>query len=230
MEVEPAADERRKKGAPGGGGDDDGGGLEWELERQFDFEREMMLMAAAAAPGAGPQPQPKPKPQQHRHRPFTADLLQNCDLPPPAKLFGPVPTLQRLENAAGADQKGDAAVVVGGGGGNNNDSLLRALRLSQSRAREAEEKLAAAGASNGELAALLVRDSVALSAHRRWVMMLEAENSLLTSGRGGGADADGDGDARRDGGGGGGLAAWWVALAVCVGIAGVGLALGRLLC
>ncbi|CAL5013059.1 unnamed protein product [Urochloa decumbens] len=229
MEVEPAAGERRKKGAPGGGGDGDGGGLEWELERQFDFEREMMLMAAAAAPGAGPQPPPKPKPQQHRHRPFTADLLQNCDLPPPAKLFGPVPTLQRLESAAGADQKGDA-VVVGGGGGNNNDSLLRALRLSQSRAREAEEKLAAAGASNGELAALLVRDSVALSAHRRWVMMLEAENSLLISGRGGGADADGDGDARRGGGGGGGLAAWWVALAVCVGIAGVGLALGRLLC
>ncbi|CAO2162975.1 unnamed protein product [Urochloa humidicola] len=220
MEVEPAAGERGKKGAPGGGGD--GGGLEWELERQYDFEREMMLMAAAA---------PKPQPQQHRHRPFTADLLQNCDLPPPSKLFGPVPTLQRLESAAGADQKGDA-----GDGGGNNDSLLRALRLSQSRAREAEEKLAAAGASNGELAALLVRDSVALSAHRRWVMMLEAENSLLIRGgggaapRGGDADGGGDGDARRGGGGGGGLAAWWVALAVCVGIAGVGLALGRLLC
>ncbi|CAO2202270.1 unnamed protein product [Urochloa humidicola] len=228
MEVEPAAGERGKKGAPGGGGD--GGGLEWELERQYDFEREMMLMAAAAAaaPGAGLPPKPPPQPQQHRHRPFTADLLQNCDLPPPAKLFGPVPTLQRLESAAGADQKG-------GGGGDNNDSLLRALRLSQSRAREAEEKLAAAGASNGELAALLVRDSVALSAHRRWVMMLEAENSLLIRGGGrGGADGDGigdsDGDARRGGGGGGGLAAWWVALAVCVGIAGVGLALGRLLC
>ncbi|CAO2211264.1 unnamed protein product [Urochloa humidicola] len=233
MEVEPAAGERRKKGAPGGGGGGDGGGLEWELERQYDFEREMMLMsAAAAAPGAGPPPKPQPQPQQHRHRPFTADLLQNCDLPPPAKLFGPVPTLQRLESAAGADQKGDAG---GGGGGGNNDSLLRALRLSQSRAREAEEKLAAAGASNGELAALLVRDSVALSAHRRWVMMLEAENSLLVRGRGGGGaapdgDGDGDGNTRRGGGGGAGLAAWWVALAVCVGIAGVGLALGRLLC
>ena len=133
-----------------------------------------------------------------------------------------------MESAAGADQqKGD------GGGGGNNDSLLRALRLSQSRAREAEEKLAAAGASNGELAALLVRDSVALSAHRRWVTMLEAENSLLRGGGGRGADPgpddDGDGNARRSGGG-GGVAAWWVALAVCVGIAGVGLALGRLLC
>ena len=130
-----------------------------------------------------------------------------------------------MESAAGADQqKGD------GGGGGNNDSLLRALRLSQSRAREAEEKLAAAGASNGELAALLVRDSVALSAHRRWVMMLEAENSLLKGGgaRPRGADPGPDGDAPR--GGGGGVAAWWVALAVCVGIAGVGLALGRLLC
>jgi hypothetical protein len=85
MEVEAAADERGKKGAPGGGGV----GLEWELERQYGFEREMMLMAAAA-PGAGPPPQ-----QRQRQRPFTADLLQNCDLPPPAKLFGPVPTLQR---------------------------------------------------------------------------------------------------------------------------------------
>jgi hypothetical protein len=135
-----------------------------------------------------------------------------------------------LESAAGADQKGDV-----GGGGKNNDSLLRALHLSQSRAREAEEKLAAAGATNGELAALLVRDSVALSAHRRWVMLLEAENSLLKGG--GGApprcadlDGDGDGDARCCGGGSGGLATWWVALAVCVGIAGVGLALGRFLC
>ncbi|OEL13111.1 hypothetical protein BAE44_0025869 [Dichanthelium oligosanthes] len=243
MEVEAAADERGKKGAPDGGG----GALEWELERQYDFEREMMLMAAAAPGTAGPQQKPKP-PQQRHHRPFTADLLQNCDLPPPAKLFGPVPTLQRnpvwdcidcserapclrrLESAAGTDQKGD--VVVGGGGG-NNDSLLRALRLSQSRAREAEEKLAAAGASNGELAALLVRDSVALSAHRRWVMMLEAENSLLkrdTVPRGAEPDPDDGGDeadARR---GGGGVAAWWVALAVCVGIAGVGLALGRFLC
>jgi hypothetical protein len=81
-EADPG-EERRKKGAAGGGG------LEWDLERQFAFEREMLLMAAAAdAPGAEPQ---KPR----GRRPFAADLLQNCDLPPPAKLFGPVPTLQR---------------------------------------------------------------------------------------------------------------------------------------
>lgn len=176
MEVDPAADERRKNK----------GGLEWELERHYDdLEREMMLMAAE-----------RPRKQQRRHRP---DLLQNCDLPPPAKLFGPVPTLQRLETAAAKD-----------------DGLLRALRLSQSRAREAEDKLAAAGATNVDLAALLVRDSVALSAHRRWVMMLEAENSLLR-GRRGDADAGPEPDH-----GAGGVAAWWVALAVCV-----GLALGR---
>lgn len=174
-----------------------------------------MLLMAAAAPGGGERQQ-----QQHqkrgtrRGRPLSADLLQNCDLPPPAKLFGPFPTLQRLESAAAADQKGD-------GGG--NESLLRALRLSQSRAREAEEKLAAAGASNGGLAALLVRDSVALSAHRRWVMMLEAENSVLRAC--GGADPAEE----EDHGGAGTAAAWWVALAVCVGIAGVGLALGNLL-
>ncbi|XP_062194886.1 uncharacterized protein LOC133898273 [Phragmites australis] len=204
MEVERAEDER-KKGVYGGG-------LEWELERQYAFEREMLLMAAGA-PGA----------EQHKQRSFAAGLLQNCDLPPPAKLFGPVRTLQRLESAAGTDQKAN------GDGGGNNDSLLRALRLSQSRAREAEEKLATAGGSNGELAALLVRDSVALSAHRRWVMMLEAENSLLRGAASRGAEPDPDDDeaeaAQR-----GGVAAWWVALAVCIGIAGVGLALGRFLC
>ncbi|CAM0871699.1 unnamed protein product [Alopecurus aequalis] len=159
----------------------------------------MLLMAA---PGAAEHQ------KRRRGRPLSADLLQNCDLPPPAKLLGPFPTLQRLESV---DQKGD------GGGG--NDSLLRALRLSQSRAREAEQRLAAAGASNGSLAALLVRDSVALSAHRRWVMMLEAENSVLRA-AGGGRPAGED-----DYGAGSGVAtAWWVALAVCV-----GLALGNLL-
>lgn len=118
-------------------------------------------------------------------------------------------SFKRLETAAAKD-----------------DGLLRALRLSQSRAREAEDKLAAAGATNVDLAALLVRDSVALSAHRRWVMMLEAENSLLR-GRGEGADPEPQPDPDH---GAGGVAVWWVALAVCVGVAGVGLALGRFLC
>ncbi|KAL6646043.1 hypothetical protein ACP70R_017651 [Stipagrostis hirtigluma subsp. patula] len=207
----------RKKGASDGGG-----GLEWELERQYAFEREMML----TAPGAGQRK------QRPRHRPLAADLLQNCDLPPPAKLFGPVPTLQRLQNAAETDKKANDDELGGGGG---NEDLLRALRLSQSRARKAEERLAAAGATNGELAARLVRDSVALSAHRRWVMMLEAENSLLRlpggGGRARGAEPDpNDDDDDEAGPRRGGVAAWWVALAVCVGIAGVGLALGRFLC
>ncbi|BAF23986.1 uncharacterized protein [Oryza sativa Japonica Group] len=200
------------------------GGMEWELER------EMVLMAAA-----GGEHQKKQRQQQPARRAFATDLLQNCDLPPPAKLFGPLPTLQRLENAAAwtstsPDRKGGDGE---GGGGDGGDRLMRALRLSQSRAREAEEKLAAAGASNGELSALLVRDSVVLSAHRRWVMMLEAENSGLrgAAGAAGSAkegvgedeDEDDDGGARR------GAAAWWLALAVCVGIAGIGLAMGKLL-
>ncbi|GJN15918.1 hypothetical protein PR202_gb02865 [Eleusine coracana subsp. coracana] len=204
MEADPGDAKWTKEGAAGGVG-----GLDWGLERQFAFEREMLMMADD---GLEPQKQPA---KGWRQRPFAADLLQNCDLPPPSKLFGPGPTLQRLESA---DRK--AATATGG----DKDTLLRALRLSQSRAREVEEKLAAAGASNGDLAALLVRDAVALSAHRRWVMMLEAENSLL---RGGGAAAEPEPDAGEARGG--GVAAWWVALAVCVGIAGVGLALGTFL-
>jgi hypothetical protein len=88
MEAEPGKEWGKKKGAAAGGG----GSLEWELERQFAFDQEMMLIAAATtdAPGAKPQ-----KLRGRRQRPFAADLLQNCDLPPPAKLFGPVPTLQR---------------------------------------------------------------------------------------------------------------------------------------
>ncbi|KAG8087346.1 hypothetical protein GUJ93_ZPchr0010g8834 [Zizania palustris] len=201
-------------GASGGGGGGSGGGsggLEW-----WELERDMLVVAAAAAEHKKQQLSPR--------RPFfAADLLQNCDLPPPAKLFGPLPTLQRLENAAAGTNCRSGGNVDGG----NDDRLMRALRLSQSRAREAEGKLAAAGASNGELAALLVRDSVVLSAHRRWVMMLEAENFLL---RGVGAvvfddgDEEEEGDARR-----GAVAAWWLALAVCVGIAGVGLAMTKLL-
>jgi len=59
-------------------------------------------------------------------------------------------------------------------------------------------------------------------------MMLEAENSLLR-GRRGDADAGPEPEPDPDHGA-GGVAAWWVALAVCVGVAGVGLALGRFLC
>ncbi|KAM3206739.1 hypothetical protein ACQJBY_062094 [Aegilops geniculata] len=146
--------------------------------------------------------------KRRRGRPSPADLLLNCDLPPPAKLFGPLPTLlHRLESAAGTGKKGDGG----------NEELRRALRLSQSRAREAEQKLSA---TNGGLAALLVRDPVLLSAHRRWVMMLEAENSALRA-----AGADPEEEDEGDGPRHGVAAAWWVALAVCV----VGLALDNLL-
>ena len=165
-----------------------------------------------AAPAAADEHQ-----RGRRGRPPRADLLLNCDLPPPAKLFGPLPALH-LQRAGRTDEKGN---------GDGKDSLLRALRLSQSRAREAEEKLAAAAARSGGLAALLVRDAVALSAHRRWVMMLEAENSALRAGGGGGGAAGAEPEEEEDGAGAARhpvAAAWWVALAVCV-----GLALGNLL-
>uniref|UniRef100_A0A0E0LW28 Uncharacterized protein n=1 Tax=Oryza punctata TaxID=4537 RepID=A0A0E0LW28_ORYPU len=191
-----------------------GGGLEWELER------EMVLMAATGG---------EHQKQQPARRAFAADLLQNCDLPPPAKLFGPLPRLGNAAAGTSPDRKGGD-----GEGGDGGDRLMRALRLSQSRAREAEEKLAAAGASNGELSALLVRDSMVLSAHRRWVMMLEAENSGLRGAAGfAGSAKEGVGEEEEeeeDGGGAQrGAAAWWLALAVCVGIAGIGLAMGKLL-
>ena len=60
-----------------------------------------------------------------------------------------------------------------------NTSLTRALQLSQSRAREAEKKAAAVSATSEQMAALLLEESAKLSAHRRWVRLLETEILLI---------------------------------------------------
>ncbi|KAL8047106.1 hypothetical protein ABFX02_08G217300 [Erythranthe guttata] len=86
-------------------------------------------------------------------------LMQNCDLPPPVKLFsGPNETLLSKE-------KGEL-------------EILKALRLSQTRAREAERKLRTLIKEKDELSRMLVDDSLRLFAYRQWVRLLELELNL----------------------------------------------------
>ena len=114
--------------------------------------------------------------------PGDLDLVQNSDLPPPAKLF------------------------QGGSAAEEHRRLLKALRLSQTRAREAEEEAAALTESNGRLNSLLIRESMRLLAQKHWLKLLEMERNFAGAGE--------------DDGVGGGAASTLVI--VCLGIAGVG--------
>lgn len=97
-----------------------------------------------------------------------------------------------------------------------NTSLLRALRLSQSRAREAEKKAAAACKSKEQMSSFLMDESIRLSTHKRWVRLLETQILLL-------------GEkkrliAREEEGDGFSTLTWCLTLALCL---GMGFSLGR---
>ncbi|GAB2283262.1 hypothetical protein Dimus_017785 [Dionaea muscipula] len=142
-------------------------------------------------------------------------MLQNCDLPPPNKVF-PGPENEKLE-------------------------LLKALRLSQTRAREAETKYAAVAKERDSLTRVFLWDSIKVFGYRQLVSLLELQVSNLHAEveqkrhSTGGCDCGvgvGAGAAKKtmaaepgDGGGGGGLT-WVMTLAFCLGFAGLGLAFG----
>ncbi|XP_072972545.1 uncharacterized protein [Typha angustifolia] len=186
------------------------GFLDWQLE---NYEKEMFMAGYAIS-----------------NRSIT-DLLQNCDLPPPLKLFTPLDedekstTRQNLqpERPPSKPNKWEDELGLNNG---ENPSLMRALQLSQTRAREAERKVSLASVRNHQMAALLLEESLRLTAHRQWVRMLEAETSMLrdkllyqqkeeqTEEEEAAAALPA-------------AATWYLALALCLGIAGVGFALGR---
>lgn len=112
---------------------------------------------------------------------------------------------------------------MGSDHGGENASLLRALQLSQTRAREAEKAAFLASARNEQMAALLLQESLRLSAHRQWVKLLEMEVSTLREKTlwSQQEEEHAEDDAVPA------AAAWSFTLALCLGIAGAGLALGR---
>ncbi|XVF15285.1 hypothetical protein REPUB_Repub09cG0137800 [Reevesia pubescens] len=86
------------------------------------------------------------------------DFVQNCDLPPPLKVF--------TGNEGGEDEK---------------LKLLKALRLSQTRAREAERKAANLAEEKERISNAFMKDSLHLFGYRQWVRLLEIQVSKLQS-------------------------------------------------
>ncbi|KAK8474163.1 hypothetical protein V6N13_126821 [Hibiscus sabdariffa] len=141
------------------------------------------------------------------------DLMQNCDLPPPAKVF------------TGLDKAVDLMSVNRRTGREDDDGRLeifKALRLSQTRAREAERKAAGLAEEKQRLSNAFMKDSLQLFAYRQWVRLLEIQVWVLESQM---VNKEG-GKWEEEGGNNGDEMSWLVALAICFGIASVGFAFG----
>ncbi|KAJ6908188.1 hypothetical protein NC651_018588 [Populus alba x Populus x berolinensis] len=108
------------------------------------------------------------------------DLMQNCDLPPPLKVFPGsdktvISSMNRAFSMIGREPDHDDFDVYRGCGGENYEKLevLKALRLSQTRARDAERKAASLIKERDCVANALFHDSFQLFAYRQWVRLLE---------------------------------------------------------
>lgn len=149
-------------------------------------------------------------------------LLQNCDLPPPLKVFpgsdkAVLSSMNRIWTIMGQeDQNQDHLQICTGDHSENNEKLelFKALRLSQTRAREAERKAARLIKEREAISNALLKESSHLFAYRQLVRLLELQVSKLHRQQ---QHGSGDGE-------GAGNVTWLMALALCLGIAGVGFA------
>lgn len=168
------------------------------------------------------------------------DFMQNCDLPQPLKVFTGLDKAMVLsmnkDYSMGReiDEDDQFHQVYRNDGEDEKLELLKALRLSQTRAREAERKVAGLVEEKERMSNALMKDSLQLFGHRQWVRLLEIQVSKLQSqllkqeknshrcdkpegksvapeGIEGGIDDD---------------MSWLVTLALCLGIASVGFAIG----
>lgn len=153
------------------------------------------------------------------------ELMQNCDLPPPVKVLAGsnktvISSMDRICSLMGRDD---------GTRDEKKMELLKALHLSQTRAREAERKAAAIAKERDSISYALLEDSLQLLAYRRWVKLLEFQVSNFQSlqkkqqeqwsfvGHGmGGLAMEEDDDKEAEGCG---VTSWIVALAFSFGIA-----------
>ncbi|KAJ0097245.1 hypothetical protein Patl1_28258 [Pistacia atlantica] len=97
--------------------------------------------------------------------------------------------------------------------------LLKALRLSQTRAREAEKRAASFAKERDSLYCVFLEDSMRIFAYRQWMRLLEVQVSKVQKRESAGKEGDDDGE---DGVG----VSLFMALALCLGIVGVGFAFG----
>jgi hypothetical protein len=123
------------------------------------------------------------------HNPAGFDLMQNCDLPPPSKVFlGPDKTvilsMNRVCNISGKeeeqDRKHDGTYRLKNGHDEKSKmELLKALEASQIRAREAEKMAAILRKERDGLSIALLEEAMQLFACRQMVRLLEFQVSNL---------------------------------------------------
>uniref|UniRef100_A0A6N2KUU8 Uncharacterized protein n=1 Tax=Salix viminalis TaxID=40686 RepID=A0A6N2KUU8_SALVM len=173
------------------------------------------------------------------------DLLQNCDLPPPLKVFSwsdrtVISSMSRGFSMTGREHDRVDFDVYGGCGGENYEKLelLKALRLSQTRAREAERKAASLVKEKDCVATAFLRESFHLFVHRQWVRLLEFQVLQAQTQRvqqekkfcckcGRSEEANDHSEEEEEGPCDGSRESWiGVALTFCMGIVGLGLAFG----
>ncbi|TKY47681.1 hypothetical protein E2542_SST29741 [Spatholobus suberectus] len=119
------------------------------------------------------------------HKPSGFDLMQNCDLPPPSKVFmGPdksvILSMNRVYNIAGKGEEQDskhsgAYRIENGDDERDKMELLKALQASQTRAREAEKKAAVLKKEREGLSMALLEEAMYLFAYRQQVRLLELQ-------------------------------------------------------
>ncbi|KAE8706952.1 GTP cyclohydrolase II isoform 1 [Hibiscus syriacus] len=124
---------------------------------------------------------------------YGIDLMQNCDLPPPVKVFTRLDKAMELMsmnsravyNIMGREDDQDDDGFRGGSDGVGDDGtkleIFKALRLSQTRAREAERKAAGLAEEKHHLSNAFMKDSLQLFAYRQWVRLLEIQVWVLKS-------------------------------------------------
>ncbi|OVA20894.1 hypothetical protein BVC80_8905g14 [Macleaya cordata] len=172
------------------------------------------------------------------------DLLQNCDLPPPLKVFAGADktAITSIRPPSYTKVCGEDEFPI------TRDSfeiekleLLRALQLSQTRAREAERKAKLMTQERDHLSHSFLKESLRIFAYKQWVKLLEFEVSQLQSEnqkeqkqscscgchpkREKQSSSSSEEEKVGNGGDVGSLT-WCMALALCLGIAGVGFVFG----
>ncbi|XP_022741694.1 uncharacterized protein LOC111293183 [Durio zibethinus] len=168
------------------------------------------------------------------------DFMQNCDLPPPVKVFtgldkAVVLSMNSVCSLGRENDKFHDHVCRNEGVEDEKLEILKALRLSQTRAREAERKASGLAEEKERILNAFMKDSLQLFAYRQWVRLLEIQVSklqsqLLKQEKNSHHCCD-----KPEGkrlvqevieGGNGDEMSWLVALALCLGIASVGFAFG----
>ncbi|KAG4923165.1 hypothetical protein AAZX31_18G014300 [Glycine max] len=116
------------------------------------------------------------------NKPSGFDLMQNCDLPPPSKFFmGPdksvILSMNRLYNREEEQHSKQSGAYRIDSGHDEKDKmeLLKALRASQTRAREAEKKAAVLKNEKEGLSMVLLEEAMHLFAYRQQVRLLELQ-------------------------------------------------------